>query len=46
MSGKSQGLIDNVSRQRRMGISAFLIVTAALVRAFAVATVGPWGLPV
>jgi periplasmic nitrate reductase NapE len=36
---------DNV-RRRRMEIYAFLIVTAVLMPALAVATVGTWGLTV
>ena len=35
-----------VPRQRRMEIYAFLIVTAVLMPALAVATVGTWGLTV
>jgi periplasmic nitrate reductase NapE len=35
-----------VPRQRRMEIYAFLIVTAVLMPALAVATVGSWGLTV
>jgi nitrate reductase NapE len=37
---------DNTSRQRRMELYAFLIVTAVLMPALAVATVGTYGLTV
>jgi len=37
---------NGVPRQRRMEIYAFLIVTAVLMPALAVATVGTWGLTV
>ncbi|MBN8936436.1 MAG: periplasmic nitrate reductase, NapE protein [Rhizobiales bacterium] len=36
----------NASHQRRMEIYAFLLVTAVLMPAIAVATVGTWGLTV
>jgi periplasmic nitrate reductase NapE len=37
---------NEMPRQRRMEIYAFLIVTAVLMPALAVATVGTWGLTV
>lgn len=37
---------DDLSRKRRMEIYAFLIVTAVLMPALTVATVGTWGLTV
>jgi periplasmic nitrate reductase NapE len=46
MSNKPQEVTDNTSHKRRMEIYAFLIVTAVLMPALAVATVGTWGLTV
>jgi periplasmic nitrate reductase NapE len=37
---------ETIARNRRMEIYAFLIVTAILMPALAVATVGTWGLTV
>jgi nitrate reductase NapE len=37
---------DNASHKRRMEIYAFLLVTALVMPALAVATVGTWGLTV
>jgi len=37
---------DSASHNRRMEIYAFLIITAVLMPALAVATVGTWGLTV
>jgi nitrate reductase NapE len=42
----SRTAIGDVSRKRRMEIYAFLIVTAVLMPALTVATVGTWGLTV
>lgn len=46
MSDRSNGAADATPRKRRMEIYAFLIVTAVLMPALAVATVGTWGLTV
>jgi nitrate reductase NapE len=46
MAGEQQSPADDTSRKRRMEIFAFLIVTAVLMPALAVATVGTWGLSV
>jgi periplasmic nitrate reductase NapE len=46
MSQESKGLPDQTSRKRRMEVYAFLIITAVLMPAVAVATVGTWGLSV
>jgi len=46
MPGKPDTARSDVPRQRRMEIYAFLIVTAVLMPALAVATVGTWGLTV
>jgi nitrate reductase NapE len=46
MPDKSQTAADTSPNKRRMEIYAFLIVTAVLMPALAVATVGTWGLTV
>jgi nitrate reductase NapE len=46
MSDQSSGTGHGAARKRRMEIYAFLIVTAVLMPALAVATVGTWGLTV
>ena len=46
MSERSKDSVDNPVRQRRMEIYAFLIITAVLMPALAVATVGGYGLSV
>lgn len=46
MSDRPQDVTDSTSRKRRMEIYAFLIVTAVLMPALAVATVGTYGLSV
>ena len=46
MAGTPQAPIDSAARKRRMEIYAFLIVTAVVMPALAVATVGTWGLTV
>ena len=46
MSNEPQAVEENASRQRRMEIYAFLFVTAVLMPALAVATVGTYGLSV
>jgi nitrate reductase NapE len=46
MSDKPRALPDSKPHKRRMEIYAFLIVTAVLMPALAVATVGTWGLAV
>ena len=46
MSDRSMDTRDVTVRKRRMEIYAFLIVTAVLMPALAVATVGTWGLTV
>jgi nitrate reductase NapE len=46
MSSTPQNVADTRSRKRRMEIYAFLIVTALMMPALAVATVGTWGLTV
>jgi nitrate reductase NapE len=46
MSDRSSGTGHDAVRKRRMEIYAFLIVTAVLMPALAVATVGTWGLTV
>ena len=45
MPGSSRNASDD-SRKRRVEIYAFLVVTALLMPALAVATVGTWGLTV
>src|SRR5262249_15624231 len=45
-SGLQRVSVDSASRRRRMEIYAFLIVTALLMPALAVATVGTYGLGV
>jgi nitrate reductase NapE len=42
----SRSAVGEVARKRRMEIYAFLIVTAVVMPALAVATVGTWGLTV
>lgn len=42
----TENTLDGVAYRRRMEIYAFLIVTALLMPALAVATVGAWGLTV
>jgi periplasmic nitrate reductase NapE len=44
--GEPLNKTDDVSHKRRMEIYAFLIVTAVLMPALTVATVGTWGLTV
>ena len=46
MSDTPQNAETSTARKRRMEIFAFLIVTAVLMPAIAVATVGTWGLTV
>ena len=46
MQDKVQTAADPSSNKRRMEIYAFLIITAVLMPALAVATVGTWGLTV
>jgi len=46
MADAPQSLAESTSLKRRMEIYAFLIVTALLMPALAVATVGTWGLTV
>jgi nitrate reductase NapE len=46
MSDRALDTPDAAPRKRRMEIYAFLIVTAVLMPALAVATVGTWGLTV
>jgi periplasmic nitrate reductase NapE len=46
MAGPLQPDSESASRNRRMEIYAFLIITAVLMPALAVATVGTWGLTV
>lgn len=46
MSNVQSTGVRDTPRQRRMEIYAFLIVTALLMPALAVATVGTWGLSV
>ena len=46
MSDTPGAATDDPARKRRMEIYAFLIVTAVLMPALAVATVGTWGLTV
>jgi len=46
MSSSTPGANETTSQKRRMEIYAFLIVTAVLMPAIAVATVGTWGLTV
>jgi nitrate reductase NapE len=46
MPDELQHAADTPSRKRRMEIYAFLIITAILMPALAVATVGTWGLTV
>lgn len=46
MPDAAQSVRDSTSHKRRMEIYAFLIVTAVLMPALAVATVGTWGLTV
>jgi periplasmic nitrate reductase NapE len=46
MADSRQGAAEETSRKRRMEIYAFLIVTAVLMPALAVAFVGTWGLTV
>ncbi|HEY7299263.1 MAG TPA: periplasmic nitrate reductase, NapE protein [Xanthobacteraceae bacterium] len=46
MQKTPQPVIDRTSYKRRMEIYAFLIVTALLMPALAVAAVGSWGLTV
>lgn len=41
-----QNSTDNAAHKRRMEIYAFLLVTALVMPAIAVATVGTWGLTV
>lgn len=42
----SRTAIGDMSRKRRMEVYAFLIITALVMPALAVATVGTWGLTV
>jgi nitrate reductase NapE len=42
----SQNATDTLRHKRRMEVYAFLIITAILMPALAVATVGTWGLTV
>jgi nitrate reductase NapE len=42
----SQNATDTLRHKRRMEVYAFLIITAILMPALAVATVGSWGLTV
>jgi nitrate reductase NapE len=46
MSDRPANLSDNPMRQRRMEVFAFLIITAVLMPALAVATVGGYGFTV
>jgi nitrate reductase NapE len=46
MPDKSEPASDGTPHRRRMEIYAFLIITAVLMPALAVATVGTWGLTV
>ncbi|HKS87703.1 MAG TPA: periplasmic nitrate reductase, NapE protein [Pseudolabrys sp.] len=46
MSNATSSATDSRSHKRRMEIYAFLIVTAVVMPALAVATVGTWGLTV
>ncbi|HEY7230512.1 MAG TPA: periplasmic nitrate reductase, NapE protein [Pseudolabrys sp.] len=46
MTGGSEKSGDSIAQKRRMEIYAFLIVTAVVMPAIAVATVGMWGLSV
>jgi len=46
MPGAPQSGPESTSQKRRMEIYAFLIVTAVLMPALAVGTVGTWGLTV
>jgi nitrate reductase NapE len=46
MPDKSEHAPDATPHKRRMEIYAFLIITAVLMPALAVATVGTWGLTV
>ncbi|MBX9825393.1 MAG: periplasmic nitrate reductase, NapE protein [Xanthobacteraceae bacterium] len=46
MPDEVQRAADTSSHKRRMEIYAFLIITAVLMPALAVATVGTWGLTV
>ena len=46
MSDRLPDTADGTSHKRRMEIYAFLIVTAVLMPALAIATVGTWGLVV
>jgi nitrate reductase NapE len=46
MADGRQDAAEDTSRKRRMEIFAFLIVTAVLMPALAVAFVGTWGLSV
>jgi len=46
MADGTQDVADETPRKRRMEVYAFLIVTAVLMPALAVATVGTWGLTV
>jgi len=46
MTHVSQGARDDPVRRRRMEIYAFLLITAILMPALAIATVGTWGLTV
>jgi len=46
MSSRPHIVPDDASHKRRMEIYAFLIVTALVMPALAVATVGTWGLTV
>jgi nitrate reductase NapE len=46
MSSPPQNVSDDPSHKRRMEIYAFLILTAVVMPALAVATVGTWGLTV
>lgn len=46
MSDTSQNAGTSTARKRRMEIYAFFIITALLMPALAVATVGTWGLTV
>jgi nitrate reductase NapE len=46
MSLRSNGTGHDAARKRRMEIYAFLLITAVLMPALAVATVGTWGFTV
>lgn len=46
MSNPAQNLVESTAHKRRMEIYAFFIVTAVVMPALAVATVGTWGLTV